>query len=338
MNKQFSNQIRIIQSMCAILVVMIHCYNIDIYDVQHSNPVYWIEQFISEGVARIAVPTFFCISAFFTFYKSYQTTEFWKKKIRTLFIPYIIWNSLYMIMFSILSKLNLVRVNVDFSIESIIKGVFFYNNNYAFWFMYQLILFSLLYPIFKQIIRNKTLSIFILISATVLYLLKGDCLPSESWHVIRLSAFIFYWFGAILGKYYFDETKSAPGDASIVFPILAFAVFGIFILLINFNNMEFWGNFDIIRNAALMIGLYLVIGKLKISFTWNIPLFMIYAIHPILLEIIEKIVYLIFPHSPTFALIDYIFAPVITIAIIISICFLLKKYVNGLYRVVSGSR
>jgi len=83
----------------AALVVSIH--------VGISGPVHsfaWcLKEFIAEGIARIAVPYFFIVSGYFLGAKYFKTSgsvtqcwgEAWRKRVRTLLVPYWSWNLLY---------------------------------------------------------------------------------------------------------------------------------------------------------------------------------------------------------------------------------------------------
>ena len=65
---------------------------------------------------------------------------------------------------------------------------------------------------------------------------------------------------------------------------------------------------------------------------------MIYALHPLILEIVEKIIYLLFPHTALWMLVDYIVAPVICLALVYGVCILWKKILPSVYKVFNGGR
>ena len=62
--KHFSATMSTCNIICAILVIFIHAYNITVYECSNSF-VFWLEQIISQGIAKGAVPFFFMSSAFF---------------------------------------------------------------------------------------------------------------------------------------------------------------------------------------------------------------------------------------------------------------------------------
>lgn len=65
---------------------------------------------------------------------------------------------------------------------------------------------------------------------------------------------------------------------------------------------------------------------------------MIYSMHPMILETIETAIYLIFPHNDLWAAIDYVMAPVASLAIIVGVCALLKKTLPSFYVILNGNR
>lgn len=112
-----------------------------------------------------------------------------------------------MVAFTALKQLDIVPrgQTTHLWIVSIIKGVLLYEQNTTFWFMYQLILLNLIYPLFKVLLKNRYISIIILVVGITLYLLKGDFIPYDNIYIIGLSPFIYFFLGAILGKFYYKE-------------------------------------------------------------------------------------------------------------------------------------
>lgn len=88
-----------------VLVVFIHIVHENItpvkLDLSAANLYHLIYNLISQNIGRVAVPCFFLFSGFLFFFKikDYFTVELYKKQIKnrfkTLFIPYILWNCIY---------------------------------------------------------------------------------------------------------------------------------------------------------------------------------------------------------------------------------------------------
>lgn len=85
----------------AALVVLLHCYNLYDYGsgaITFDRSLYdFVRIFFTQGVCRVAVPTFFLMSGYLFF----KNLEYWnnqeyvkkmKSRFWTLFIPYLLWN------------------------------------------------------------------------------------------------------------------------------------------------------------------------------------------------------------------------------------------------------
>lgn len=149
-----------------VLVVCIHGVGSDIQTIDFVNHlpilsignVYtYITELLSHSLARIAVPLFFFISGYYTFSskdwaKGDIITGEWKKKIKSLLIPYVVWNSLYLLLLLLKTKIGdylHLNFNDAFSISSWQELLGYYSFNvvdYPLWYMRELILLTLLAP------------------------------------------------------------------------------------------------------------------------------------------------------------------------------------------------
>lgn len=77
-------------------------------------------------------------------------------------------------------------------------------------------------------------------------------------------------------------------------------------------------------------------NKDKIFLSWLSPLFFVFAIHPFLLECVQKAFYIKLPHSEWVALIDYILSPMIIICIYVVIGKFIRKMSYPLYKMLGG--
>src|SRR5690242_5496540 len=97
-----SNKLKALSLGAVILVVFLHSHNEEIKFSSgellgtQGYAVLFIENFLSKGIARIAVPLFFTISGLL-FYKHFEFTASGvltklKGRFKNLFIPYLFWS------------------------------------------------------------------------------------------------------------------------------------------------------------------------------------------------------------------------------------------------------
>ena len=93
-----SRKISILSIIMAVLVVFIHAYTAGTPIGAESKVEWLVQDFISQGAARIAVPFFFIVFGYFLFSK-YKAESGWfcvwksvvLKRVKSLFVPYLLW-------------------------------------------------------------------------------------------------------------------------------------------------------------------------------------------------------------------------------------------------------
>ena len=97
--KQFHNQVYWITFLFSLLVVWVHSFNAELYlgAMQAAAGVKRLEWILGEGLGQISVPGFFMVSSYL-FYRRFNWSRLlpkWKSRIRSILVPYLIWNFLY---------------------------------------------------------------------------------------------------------------------------------------------------------------------------------------------------------------------------------------------------
>lgn len=330
--KVFSQTMRKCSFVCSILVVFIHTYNLEVYKIGTDSIIYWVERFFANFTA-CAVPFFFMSSAFFLYQKEQKTVSVYKSRFKSIVLPYILWNTLYMIAFSVLKRLSLSNVGLNgLNIIDILKGIFLYKYNYVYWFMFSLILFTLFYPIIKQVVsRNRLVCFFVLAILLVI-----DFCNIINHNIIN--SFVYYYIGAIGGCYFSKQIEKIVTIHSKKKAVITVSCIFVFALSVAANAFDI--NIRLFGNLATILFLLIMLmnPKFKISSFLLGLSFMIYSMHSILLECVEKIVYIVFPHNALWAAIDYFTAPIITLTIIVSLCTVMKKICPRFYEILNGNR
>lgn len=336
----------------AILVVILHTENLGFYPSLSDGSAISVltkglEWLLSKNIASIAVPSFFMISGVL-FYRDFTLDKYPKKlksRLFSLIIPYFLWNIFRFVLFFSLGKLGVTEKlfgapRILCTRENVIDAIFFYKYNLGFWFMYQLVLFTILAPVIRALSKNKWVGLFVILALfglTYTDILGPILINNLNKRFILLDCFTYYFIGAYVGTHFFDFVNKENGYTkifSIIGVILGQAlnllhiktgliIFNLFYLIIS--SISFWYLYDLLKVKP--------ITKKLTTIT-----FFIYALHGTILEFLQAIASAIFPETPAVALITYIAFPVIVLIILAGISIVLKKYVPKFFSIINGAR
>lgn len=337
MNQKSSAQQRFSQTMttCSILsaifVVWIHTYNVEVYS-DANRVIYWIQEAISQGIARGAVPFFLMSSAYFLYSKDKTVSDVYRSRSKSILIPYLMWNAVYMVVFAVLFRLSLVSYGLDaITVRSVAKGLFLHEYNYAYWFMRDLIVLVALYPVLRWILsRGKAIS----------FIGLGLLLVAIGCDVSELKSSVYYFLGAIFGYHYSDQTERVTGLGKKEQRLIICVLLAISGVLFGAWYSCKWLPIAVVRDLSTALLMFFVVVRcnIRIGGKFAALSFMIYSLHPLVLEVVEKTIYLSFPHNDLWMMIDYVVAPVICLGLIVGICFLWKKLLPRIYKLFNGGR
>lgn len=315
----------------ALLVVWIHAYNVEVYS-DTNRVIYWLQDAISQGVARGAVPFFLMSSAFFLYSKEKTVLDVYRSRAKSVLVPYLLWNAIYMVAFTVLRHLSLSNTGMDvITVGNVARGLFLQKYNYAYWFMRDLIVLVVAYPLIKWVVsRGKVMSAIGFAGLLTAYYCGVDFLSSA----------VYYYIGAVIGYHYSGFAESfviADKKRQVITTLVCLCVAGVLFWLKNVCKID---QAELFRDLAMAFLLFFVVSAchIRIGGAFAALSFMIYSIHPLLLEIIEKMIYLYCPHNDLWMMVDYAVAPVICIALIVGICLLWKKMLPKTYRLLNGGR
>lgn len=301
--------------------------------------------FFKESITRFAVPMFFMLSGM-VFFKDYDNNKYINKiksRLFTIVIPYLLWNTIWMIYDIICSyaypfKNFVGREPFALDFINILKGVFFYECNAPFWYIFDLIIFSLAAPLINFIIRNKYIGIASVVVLTILATF-GIGIPESVF--FTQTSIIYYLIGAIIGKHFFDfasrKSKKSVARFSLVFLIA-------YIILKNIFAT---------RTYPLETLLKVVFYTLSAFALWNLTdmfihkvkpkkiycrSFAIYATHINISAVISKLLFLCLPKNNWMAIPNFIITFILTLILINLICIFLEKFMPRVYSILMGSR
>ena len=294
----------------SILVFTIHISTLKNYDLSSDlgQVVMGIKTFIT-AFARMAVPLFMIISGalFFKSYSYDKTGYKIKSRIHTLFIPYLAWNTIWMCFEFFRSNTSISRFFVgreiaQITIPNILEGIFLRKYNMPFWFIFDLMLFTLISPLTYTFLKNKKVGFFSLCAIAVI--IEMGVLPKFS--------YLFYCIGAYIGIHYFDQFHS-QNKRSV--RILSAIIVVAFTILKALNNVIADSYVILsISAVALWIVADIVVGKKNYKFEKTS--FLIFAMHINVGAVITKLLYLIFPKNEIFAPINFVLTILFTVGFI----------------------
>ena len=303
--------------------------------------------FVSDVISRCAVPGFFFMAAMFLYRKPFSWKENVRKKIKTLLIPYIIINSIWIGIYFCFQQIPSLspyfskpyNIVANWDMMGWLKAYFFNARIIVVptWFMRDLFVLNLL-----ALFIVKILDKFPKTSAIIL-LLAWICVPTEPFYKNfhwELQAVCFFCLGCLFVR---QNLKLETFDK-----IPKFINLGIYIILLvaDLLSREQPWNLFIHRFCALygIIFWYSCFTKFKAGSLKNFLLgfstfsFSIYIFHENMLRVVQKIFARIFPATPVFQLFLYVFVPMLIILYCVTLSVFLKKYFPRAHALITGSR
>lgn len=355
MNDYISKKLSVLSLAAIILVVFIHSQNEEVSFASgelagsQGRWVLFIENFVSKGMARIAVPLFFAISGYL-FYQSYQFTLSaillkFRKRFKGLVIPYLFWSVFGLLLFLCLQSIPWSKnfftreLVVSFSSSEILSTVLFNPIPYQLWFVRDLIMLVLFSPliwyltksikvvwiailVFFWIMAPKTLVFFS--NESLLFFTVGCAFATDEsdlatykfsqWATYLL---LFAWVGLVM------VTTSL-----LTFQINTGYLYALNNLGILLGIPAIWSVYDHIDNQQL-------VAKCSALFGYT---FIIFIFHEPLLTMLKKGMFFWWGKTDITMLVIYVIAPVIAIVISIFFRYVMRRHVPRIYNFATGYR
>lgn len=314
----------------------------------------WVQLFISNGLARAAVPLFFLFSAYLQARKNDSYGTLLKKKLSSLLVPYVIWILIYAFYVAGLKLIVLKVVPqlinhpedtcLNWTAGEWLHKFFGYPSDNGdtfpgfaiqFWFVRDLLILVVLSPVLKWLAKKIPLALAAIVS--ILYFS-----PLQAFFVSDQALF-FYVAGLFWGIKDFPLFKKIDRiswkEAGLLF-LLCFVC--TFTFAGGTGSPLYW--LSVIFSCVIFLKLSLFIVNRPKLFSLASYLagfsFFLYAIHmPALLNLVDKIWLHFLPMKNTFfALLEYFGVSVIVITTGTGIGIALNKICPSLFCVMNGGR
>lgn len=347
MTGYLSDKLKVLSFVSIVSVIYSHMYYTEVSGMTIMQS---LQEFVGGSLGRIAVPLFYTISGYLYFLKTdnglqsiYQKM---KKRVRTLFVPYMIANTLTFIFYVLLNCCTRVSPTLDniinFKIlDSLASGNIFFVFKLIFWdpiafqlwFLRDLMIFVLLSPVVYLWLRQTVKSNLKVGITLVLFAVAAYYNYHISWVIVGGLFAMSDKMSIIDYKYKGNKLVAI----SLMFLVLVLCVLNIMTSIPNISNVipfigvpAVWILYDVIVNGRLLCNRKLM--SLLCKFT-----FFIYLVHEPLLNIFKKIP-LLFGKNEINFIVSYLVTPWIFIAFALALGLFLKKYFNKIYSVYTGGR
>lgn len=331
----FKKKITVMNGVMCVLVVILHSYNMERY-MRTGRFVLVLETLMSKTIANIAVPMFFFMSAilFFQNYDLKSTSKKFKSRFISCLIPYVVWNILYYIIFIILVKCPLSNEfmetkEVSINMKQIWEAIVWHKYNGAFWFIAFLMVYILVSPLIYIVIRKKAgiLSVFFLVFFNMMYngLFSYELIywTLGGWLIIHKKEILYHKskhsFYCLIGSLIVIAVRYCY---EYVNPISYSQIISRLLLIINVILV--WFGIDACRDL-----------KEK---NWMKKSFFIYALHPLIVDMIKKGGTAFLPDNGFSAMIVYGVSICGGIMICVLVAKILSRYSPHIYWILSGGR
>ena len=347
--KLFHNQVYWITFLFSLLVVWVHSFNAELYlgATQAAAGVKRLEWILGEGLGQISVPGFFMVSSYL-FYRRFNWSRLlpkWKSRIRSILVPYLIWNFLYYAGYVAATRIPAIsgligKPPVPVTIMQSVDALVNYAYNPVFWYLYQLILLIALAPVVYPVMK-RTLTGAAALGVIAFALWHGWDFPH-----LNMDA-LFYTCGAAYISLHRDGwgrfAESLPprggrrvlcwGAAVLLLALVLFLsrpMAPLYARPLSAVLKRIWG---VCAVWFLLSGLPLPMAR-----DWMKHNFFLYAIHFAWVRLFNKAGAILLPPVPASALSMFLLMPLFMVIISSLLRKCLQSVVPGVYRVLSGNR
>ena len=339
-SKEESRRYDALKVLMCLFVLMIHAFSNDFMSSSNGALAipYWGSFVLSRVICDCAVPIFVLISSVLLYAKPIQFGKNAKKKCQSLLIPYLIFNTLWVLLMFVkhlLGKRLGIQAgdDIDFAAFSPFQWVDAYLGlvgDYkplltTLWYVRDLFLLNLLAVPIKKLVDWMPIPVLI---ASVGLWLAGVNVPG----IQPYSLYFFIW-GYYLVKY---QIHFENWDKRVRLNWLAVA-YGLLVAAVSVSQRAFEPLNRLYLLVAVVFWIRCSTGLLHLEKPAAVVLpatFFIYLTHRFVYAIIQIVV----NDSLVLYLITYVLKPVLALAVLLGIFYLLKRLMPGVLAVMVGGR
>lgn len=322
--------INYLRCIAAIFVVYIHSANI--FGYMNINNEY-IKSNLLIYLFNTAVPIFFLISGYLTFIKKdINYKNHYKKKLKTLVLPYVIWIILYFVFNLLLSILKLDSSIQNSNFFNLFIGIPFCTGPGLYvplWFLRDLILLNLFVPILDKLLKITNYKLILIILCVLI------CMPIPYY----LYQSLFFVLGGLIARN--EKLKSL---IHIKVNLIIILTISLIISIVQYDFKEL----EILSRINMIVYIYLVYLVTRKTIKYNLSKifirlltpfsFWVYLTHGKLLSVLQIIISKIAYENILVACLGFFILPIITIFICLIIGKIIKKLMPNIFDIMLGNR
>lgn len=339
-----SNTLNYLKCILCIGVVFIHAryfpdltvlgiQNIKEYKVYNAIDSYYNIEFLN----CTCVPLFFLISGYLFFYNIPEQYDFgvfkrkWVSRVRSLLVPYLICNGLFLIYVIAIDLLHGEHVNI-----SVLQAFWSYTGGYPLmaptWYLRDLMVVCLFAPIIWLVIRYTNI---------ILPLTLTICWLTNFWYEVPglgIRAFLFFTIGAFIAYKKADIIEFvSPRKPWYIHSLTFFILYGIFI----YNSSEIIHKMAILASFPVWIcfARFITLGiNKKCSSAFVTGTFFVFLYHFSIAHRVPVYLTRLFGVSEFSVVLCYFMGAIITTLSLLLVYYLGKKFMPHLFTLIVGGR
>lgn len=278
-----------------------------------------------------ATGAFFFFSAFLLFRKERNYNELLKNKIKSLVVPYLLFNTIALLYKQVLRNVVLNHKLPVFSIAKLVRDIFLAGANPPLWFMRVLFEFVILYPIIKLAVNHKRIAAATIVLSLILHLIIGvDVGYSTIQYWLPM-----YLMGAVLGLHYekrFCQEKKHKGVIALV------GIAALSLLIIGAAQNRYLYYFYRLLAPILLWQIFDCFSALPEPKWWIKCTVFYYGLHILVISPIAKGYSLIFGSSIIMQILANVAVPIICIGVLGCVAAVIRKVFPTIWRILIGGR
>ncbi|MGI5976811.1 MAG: acyltransferase family protein [Candidatus Limivicinus sp.] len=327
-----------------VIMIYKHTLNYRVYPIT-ENAGFWggllfgVEK-LELAVSGFISPVYFFISgfSFFLDYTPDKAPGKLKRRVFTLLIPWLLWNTITWALWILLEGIPAIsaHINSDFGYEFSLSSWFFDallgSADGPMWFIRNLIVAVLLAPLLYYVLKNKVAGIIVILCGYAIVLLtRVGC------------------YSVAVTVLFFAEA----GYLAIHMPSLAMRRYGkglrigavcmmlVYFLFFSSQKIQNIGILHVLDYSVFFPAFWVAVDDIGLgprAKAMEKHRFWVYASHYIPLECVEKLWLILAGTSVLAAYVDFFLAPVVTSALLILLSVCLEKICHPLWCLLSGKR